>query len=64
MRYVIYFREGLEGGSLTQNSAIAAWTAVVSNLVWRYYKATRIQCGVVIGVKNKVEHVELGVPSY
>ena len=43
---------------LIRNSVIAAWTAVVSILDWRYYKAAGMQLDAVIEVKKEVEHVE------
>ena len=47
------------------NSVVAAWTAVVSILDWRYHKATGMQRGVMVEMKNEFKHVELGeAPSY
>jgi hypothetical protein len=42
------------------NSAVAAWTAVVSIMDWRYHKANGMHRGAVAEAKNEFDHVELG----
>ncbi|KAN0098319.1 hypothetical protein V8E51_013982 [Hyaloscypha variabilis] len=41
-------------------SAVAAWTAVVSIMDWRYHKANGMHRGAVAEAKNEFDHVELG----
>jgi hypothetical protein len=39
------------------NSTVAAWTAVVSIMDWRYHEATGTHRGMVVEPKNEFDHV-------